>query len=379
MTKNFDIIIIGGGIVGASFALDLSLRKPKFNIAIIDKYDFNNINIDNRVYAISANNILKLQNMNVLPSDTANMSKINIYTDKNGFINLDSKLINKSFLAKIVNSSKLYHNLISNLKLQDNITLITDNLKNVDNAGKQALIKGDNDVYACQLMVGADGGNSWLKNQLLFTTKCTDYKQYGIVANLECQFDHFDKGVQWFNNNDLLAFLPLNEKRISIVWSTFNYQQLLSLSDEDFIKLLTIKSNNLLGNLKLLTKPIGFPLKMYSLDNLTCNKTVLIGDAAHTVHPLAGQGINLGLNDAKVLVNILANKNNYQLSDKSILVSYNNLRIPQVKFTQFYCDFFYRINVSNNFIKKLILNTGFNFFDRSNFLKRTLLEYLKNQ
>ncbi len=378
MIKKFDIIVVGGGIIGATFALNLAINKPNFKIAIIDKLDFNKLKIDNRFYAISPNNIANFINLDVLPSNVGSMNKIQIFTDQNGFINLDSKLINKTFIAKIVDSYLLHQNLIDKLKMQYNVELITDNLLQINNNDNLVLIHGKDTTYSCNLLIGSDGSNSWIKKELNIKSKSKDYQQYGIVANFESELDHDNTGFQWFVGEELLAFLPLTKNKISIVLSTSNYKYLLNTSDDNFINLIRAKSNNRLGDLKLLTKPIGFPLKLDYLNILTNDKVILIGDAAHTVHPLAGQGINLGLNDARVLVEIISKKKHYQLIDQSILLSYNNLRVPQIRVTQFCCDALFNMNVSNPLIKKIFLKTGFNIFNKSSLLKKFLLEYVKN-
>jgi len=131
-------------------------------------------------------------------------------------------------------------------------------------------------------------------------------------------------------------------------------------------------SNYKLGKLTLLTKAAAFPLKMYLLDKVYANKIVLIGDAAHTIHPLAGQGVNLGFKDAKLLASVLGKCTSSQLGNSGVLAKYNAMRIINIRQMQLTCHNLRRLFKSENFLISKIRNHGLNFINASNFVKLKL-------
>jgi len=176
----------------------------------------------------------------------------------------------------------------------------------IDEAGACVVLDDGRELRA-SLLVGADGIHSWVREQAGIPAQIRPYGELGVVANFLCETSHFGTAFQWFRPDGVLAFLPLPENRMSMVWSTpeAHAQALLALSAEDLCGEVGEASGHQLGALRLLTSAAGFPLHWMKSDAVVAPRLALIGNAAHAVHPLSGHGINLGFRDAHELADRL--------------------------------------------------------------------------
>ena len=156
-------------------------------------------------------------------------------------------------------------------------------------------------------VVAADGANSWVRQQAGIGFLLEDYRHVGVVANFETEKPHRGAAWQWFRKDGVLAYLPLPGNRISMVWSTppEHAAELQALAPEDLARRVTDAGRQALGELRCVTPAAGFPLKRRLADEWVRPGLVLLGDTAHTVHPLAGQGVNLGFHDSRLLAEVL--------------------------------------------------------------------------
>ena len=376
--KSFNIIIVGGGLVGYAFALDLAQKRPQLAIAVIETkapiFTENDI-LDNRIYAISPDNIAYLSKIGVSIAQLQHgvINTMDVSGDSNSNIILDKNRTKNQFLAKTFEYKILHEALYHQISRLDNVSLIYDRVVAIAIADDMVNITGQNEIYSAKLIVGADGANSFVRKESGLEAQLIDYNQSGIVANFSSEIPHKNVAYQWFKNGDILAYLPLSKNNISIVWSSKSPTRLLEMNEEDFANAVSSFGDHKLGKLKLITKPVAFPLKMYLLAKVYANHVVLIGDAAHTIHPLAGQGVNLGFRDAKFLAAILSRLEVYQLSEIGILAKYNVKRQIAVKEMQLTCHTLQRLFASDDEDIKTIRNHGLNLVNKSSLLKNALM------
>ncbi|PKF61926.1 FAD-dependent 2-octaprenylphenol hydroxylase [Psychromonas sp. psych-6C06] len=308
MMLSYDLVIVGGGMVGLTLAASLS--KSNLNVAIIENNEVTPLNdtVTARVSAISAasRTIFEktgawthIDNQKITPYNSMFVWE----KDSFGKISFDAQQVDASELGYIIENERLQHALLSVVKLQDNVTFyMPDKLTNVavgDGEAWLTLDSGKN--ITAKLVVGADGANSWLRNKADIPLTHWDYNHHALVATIKTDLPHQHCARQVFTPDGPLAFLPLFEDNLcSIVWSVGpeKAQQLQSLDQSEFNKQLTRTFDNRLGFCALQGERHSFPLKMRYARDFAKHRIALIGDAAHTIHPLAGQGVNLGLLDA---------------------------------------------------------------------------------
>lgn len=316
MMQNVDIAIVGGGMVGLTLAR--ALRDTDYRIAIINPASIArplSESPEARVSAINLKNQSAFDTMGVWQSLDA--ARLGPYTqmqvwdqDSFGKIQFNAADIPAPELGHIVENQNLVNALYESIASQDNVTVLDGTaiakcLWGEDNA----VLMLDNDtVLSAKLVVGADGANSYIRQQANFPMTFKDYEHVAIVATIRTTEPHDGVARQVFTPTGPLALLPLADPhQCSIVWSqdTAQANALLAMSDSDFANALTAASNAVLGVLSLDTSRAHFPLTMRYAREWAKDAVVIIGDAAHTIHPLAGQGANLGIQDALVLAEVL--------------------------------------------------------------------------
>ncbi|PKG39477.1 FAD-dependent 2-octaprenylphenol hydroxylase [Psychromonas sp. Urea-02u-13] len=329
---SYDLTIVGGGMVGLTLAA--SLAKSTLNIAIIENNQANSLSETpaTRVSAISAASRTIFEKLDVWPA--INPQRITPYDtmtvwekDSFGKIAFDAQQVDATQLGYIIENEQIQHALLTTVQKQSNVTFYSpDKLTNIalgDGEAWLTLESGKN--ITTKLVVGADGANSWVRNKVDIPLTHWDYNHHALVATVKTDLAHEHCARQVFTPDGPLAFLPLFEKDLcSIVWSVppEKAKQLLALSDREFNKQLTRTFDNRLGFCELQSERHSFPLTMRYARDFAKHRIALIGDAAHTIHPLAGQGVNLGLLDAVSLAQCILENSE---ADKDIGV-YANLR-----------------------------------------------------
>ncbi|APA83407.1 UbiH/UbiF/VisC/COQ6 family ubiquinone biosynthesis hydroxylase [Francisella tularensis] len=337
-----DAVIVGGGMVGLSLAL--ALHQNGLQVALVEAKEISYKSlgadrVETRVSAINHTSKSFLQRLGVwhsiknkrispyyqmrvwddIPSESINITAEEIAEHSLGCI-VENDVIVEALLEKIrdtgieIFANQKIHKIQRNgntekLFLQ---AVIPDSCSIGSNQHSGEILNQVQDdkglSIETSLIVGADGANSFIRDYFNFETKVKPYKHTAIVATIKLEKDHQQTAYQRFYDKGVLAFLPLeNSNKASIVWSVkCDYANfLMSLTDEKFELELTKAIDNSFGSLNLLSKRFSFELIERHAKSYIQNNVVLVGDAAHTIHPLAGQGVNIGFKDAIALTEIL--------------------------------------------------------------------------
>lgn len=233
-------------------------------------------------------------------------------------------------------------------------------------------------VLKAKLVIGADGARSAVRASVGLTADVSDYGQTAIVANVATSRSHERTAWQRFLRTGTLAFLPLSDGTSSIVWSADDElaQKLLAASPEEFARELDAASDLALGETRLVSERASFPLRRLSAHHYVAQRCALIGDAAHVVHPLAGQGLNLGFQDACELARVLAGRGAQDdCGDYRLLRRYGRARREAVATMQWTTDGLQRLFAMRAFGAKWLRNTGLRFTNGVVPLKNLLIEH----
>src|SRR6476659_967653 len=314
----YDVVVAGAGLVG--MALAAALARDGISVALLDRQQpppsADPDTWDTRVYAISPGSAAFLQRIGAwqaLPCErSAPIESMRIAGDTGATLDFSAYELGERALAWIVEERALREALRPAIHVPgiDFITGVTFATL-AFSATECTLTLADDRAFAGRLVVGADGLNSWVRRAAGIVAEPKSYGQQGIVANFECEVAHHGLARQWFRaDSGVLAWLPLPGRRISIVWSSPDAQarDLLALPPEAFTARVTEAGERVLGELTMITPPAAFPLQSLRLPTSIAHRMALVGDAAHGVHPLAGQGVNLGFGDAQALSNVLGER-----------------------------------------------------------------------
>src|SRR5450759_2429674 len=311
---DFDIVIVGAGLVGASFAmalrgagLKLALVEAQTPVAAGDTWD-------SRVYAISPGSAAFLDGLGVWKRlDRARICAVHemlVHGDRAGaLLQFSAYESGVPELAWIVENRQLQSLLWQGLEHQHNLELVCpdrcETLQLRDDAAELTLASGR--PLRARLVVAADGMHSWARQAAGIAVEQKSYGQMGVVANFSCARAHHNTAYQWFRDDGVLAYLPLPGQRMSIVWSTpdAHAAELLALPADALCSRVAEAGKDALGKLDLLSPAMQFPLARLRAARLAAPRIALIGDAGHVLHPLAGQGVNLGFGDAGALARVL--------------------------------------------------------------------------
>lgn len=304
--NSYDVLIIGGGVVGLTAALAMAQRG--YHVAVIDSGSLtvDTAKTDARVYAMNKASQELLSKTGVWQQlDKARVSPyqhMHVWDGSNGaFIDFDSRLIAEPDLGSIIEESILKEALLNQVKAAPLITLFAHHdVLEIKESVDGVMLLSNTASWAGRLLMVADGARSPAREQLKVGLTQWSYQQQALVATVKTELPHQRTAFQVFNPDGPLAFLPLAESnQCSIVWSTdiVRAQSLIKLDEDAFNNELTKAFGKKLGAVHLSSARHQFPLHMRHVKQYSGSSWLLLGDAAHTIHPLAGLGLNVGLAD----------------------------------------------------------------------------------
>ena len=388
MQRDYDIVIIGGGMVGASLACSLS--NTSLRVAVIEAIPYGAItqpSYDERTITLSYGSSLIYQGLglwsDIQKRGVSPITSIHISDQGHiGSTRYDAASVGVEALGYVVENRVLGRVLTAALEKNDHIDIISPaklNSLEFDATGVNVAIQTPQakSSLRARLIVAADGAQSSVRQQLNMGVQRTDYKQTAIVTTITPAQLHAQIAYERFTADGPLALLPLSENRCAVVWSVkpSDVEALLALDESAFLQRLQMNFGERLGAFHKLGKRLTFPLMLTQATETVRPRVVLIGNAAHTLHPIAGQGFNLGLRDVAVLAQVLVDalSDNKDFSAPETLRAYSQWRKQDTRTTIAFTDGLTRL-FSNNFLPLMVArNLGLLAVDMLPPLKRHLL------
>ncbi|MCS6101895.1 FAD-dependent oxidoreductase [Shewanella baltica] len=385
-SQAYDIAIVGGGMVGLATAIGLA--QANLNVVVIDAGHTDAVVGEPRlrVSAINKASQRLLENLGAwtyLDTSRATPYQKMAVWDKDGFgkIAFDANSISETSLGAIIENDAISFALAKRVGEFDNITHIENQrLERIAFGEREAwltLANGDN--VSAALVIAADGANSWVREQCKIPLTFWDYGHHAIVATIRTEMPHLATARQVFLKDGPLAFLPLYEDNLcSIVWSVppERANELLAMDKVQFERNLTAAFDGRLGICQLESERQAFPLRMRYARHFARHRLVLAGDAAHTIHPLAGQGVNLGFLDAASIIEVISElqQAGKDIGDYAQLRALERWRKADAMEMIAAMEGFKRLFEGTNPLKKAIRDLGLNLVDNVAGLKTVFIQ-----
>ncbi|HZV63073.1 MAG TPA: FAD-dependent oxidoreductase [Methylophilaceae bacterium] len=382
-----DVLIVGGGLVGSSCAIALAQQGIK--VGLLDKRvlkdnEFQNIPLDSRVYTITPSNAEWLKSLSVWerldPAQISIIDAMEIWSDLDAEARAEPTLEFSAYgtklthLAFVLEEQVLQAALWSALEDAD-VEVITGEGVALEIGEKNArLLLADGAELRAGLIVAADGGNSVVRALADIATRDFPYEQKGVVANFQTELPHGNIARQWFTNNGVMAWLPLSGNQISLVWSTKNAESLLTMESAELAEKVAEAGGGILGSLSTITPAQSFPLVLRTAESMVRPRMALVGDAAHQIHPLAGQGVNLGFRDVITLVETLRRRKTVEdIGHQGVLRRYERARKTDLLEMQALTHGLNLLFESDQPVVRSLRNWGMKALNHQSLLKRQLI------
>ena len=390
LNKNteFDVIIVGGGMVGATLACGLASSTTQLKIAVVDAYapklEWDAESFDMRVSAITRASQTIFRNIGAWEKICE--QRVSPYRDMfvwdaagKGELHFDSADLGEPDLGHIIENRVIVKALHQRMHELENIEVLCPaQIENVEYLDDRAiLVLKDHTPLTANLIVGADGSRSWIRQQADIAVKGWDFDQAALVTTVKTEKYHLDTAWQRFLSTGPLAFLPLTDGYSSIVWSTTpeEAKRLSEMPAADFALELEQAFASKLGKIESVAARAVFPLRLFETLDYVKSRLALVGDAAHTIHPLAGQGVNLGLADVASLVDVVvaAKQDKKDIGSVAILRRYERWRRADNRSMLIAMDGLKRLFGSELSLVKDLRNLGMSLTDKVTPLKNIMM------
>lgn len=389
MKKDFDIIVIGGGINGQ--VMSLAAAHAGFSVALIDQNKFVEDSLrefDGRDYAIAFSSVQMMKNLNFWKTieETAqpilNIKVLHGTIERgpaSATLQFNNADIEESPMAQMLEDRFLRQCLNIEIKKNALITLIEQRkvIDLIDFKQHKNLILDNNLELQASLIVASDGIDSPISKKIGIKKTGWKYQQLGLVCAIEHEYSSDNTAYQYFLPEGPLAILPIKNNTASIVW-TENIQNALTISemnDAEYLSVLRHRFGDFLGQLKLTGRRISFPLKLSISEKYVSDRFAVIGDAAHGYHPIAGQGLNAGMRDIAALLDVIssARDRGEDFSSINVLNRYQEWRRFDNQTLGFATDNLNKIFSSYNPLFGSLKNLGMKAIEKSNYAKRAFM------
>ena len=374
------VTISGGGIIGNY--ISARLNKNNIEAIVIEKSEHIS-HIDENIRTLTLNSFSKklIDNLGISVK-FAEIKKINVFDGEgSGKIDFSSEEINEDNLSYVVFYNELQSQLQESVLNQ---TIFGNQIKELNDDREQnycTVLLSNNEEIHTKIIAGCDGRNSNVAKLGLFNETRGDYEQTALTFTAKANFDDINSAYQIFSEKGIFAIMPLPETMSgathTIVWSIDN-KKLEGENAEDYINNnISYFENKLNTEIKIHSKILSFNLSNHYFKNYISGSSVLIGDAAHSIHPLAGQGINLGFADADAFCEEVIKA--YEMSieaDRHLILKRYEIRRKNMNLLMLKSmDFFVNLFKSNNLYMKLLRNIGLSGVNKNQFLKRFFINH----
>lgn len=388
----YDLIVVGAGMVGAAFSCLLARGNPQLQIALIESREsggFNSGEFDPRVAALTEKSRRLLDScgawQRIAEKRISAYSAMEVWdAEGTGRIQFNCQDVHQPNLGHIVENTLVVESLLAEIQKQNNIDFLCPvSVASYSQSEEQIdLVLEDGRQLAASLLVAADGANSAVRQHFDFSTREWNYGHSAIVTTVQTEHDNRQTAWQRFMPTGPLALLPLDKegdrRYCSLVWSqeSDEAERLMALDDTEFCRQLGASSEYCLGKITATDRRFSIPLRQRHATDYVMERVALLGDSAHTIHPLAGQGVNLGFGDVAALVETLtaAAERGNDLGSLLTLNKYQRQRKPENLAMMATMEGFKRLFAADNLAVRLLRNIGLSQVDKLKPVKNEIIK-----